>query len=77
MQLFKIDICALLDLVREDLHIEEDLDTLDQCLPIFDIESFLKLRQSLSLQICLNIGQKLKFGGNLRYICRQFALLLN
>ena len=43
MQLFEVDICAALNLVRQDLHIEENLDALNQALAVFVVEGLLKL----------------------------------
>ena len=43
VQLFEVDICAALNLVRQDLHIEEYLDALNQALAVFVVEGLLKL----------------------------------
>jgi len=43
VQLLQVHVRALLNLVRQDLHVEEDLDALDQSLSILVIKGLLEL----------------------------------
>lgn len=54
MKLLKVKVGPALNLVRQDLHVEEHLDALDQVLAVFVLEGIFEFVSGLFLEIQLD-----------------------